>query len=135
MLRSLHIISLFGIYTYTIDFADSQGKGLKFITSPIPYVGPIVAYASTALSCLIAGDVRTFALAVVVLAVIQFVDGQIVNPKILADSVEVHPILVIVALIVGGKVGGVVGMLVAVPCAALAKIYFEKYVAWRDSRN
>lgn len=33
MLRSLHIISLFGIYTYTIDFADSQGKGLKFITS------------------------------------------------------------------------------------------------------
>ena len=87
----------------------------------IPYVGPIVAYASTALSCLIAGDVRTLALAVVVLAVIQFVDGQIVNPKILADSVEVHP--------------GVVGMFVAVPCAALAKIYFEKYVAWRDSRN
>lgn len=101
----------------------------------IPYVGPIVAYASTALSCLVAGDVRTLALAVVVLAVIQFVDGQIVNPKILADSVEVHPILVIVALIVGGKVGGVVGMFVAVPCAALAKIYFEKYVAWRDSRN
>ena len=94
-----------------------------------------MAYASTALSCLVAGDVRTFALAVVVLAVIQFVDGQIVNPKILADSVEVHPILVIVALVVGGKVGGVVGMFVAVPCAALAKIYFEKYVAWRDSRN
>ncbi len=101
----------------------------------IPYVGPIVAYASTAVSCLVAGDVRTFALAVVVLAVIQFVDGQIVNPKILADSVEVHPILVIVALVVGGKVGGVVGMFVAVPCAALAKIYFEKYVAWRDARN
>lgn len=37
MLRSLHIISLFGIYTYTIDFADSQGKGLKFITSPNGY--------------------------------------------------------------------------------------------------
>jgi predicted PurR-regulated permease PerM len=48
--------------------------------------------------------------------------------------VEVHPIVVIVALIVGGKVGGVLGMFVAVPCAALVKIYFERFVAWRAAR-
>lgn len=100
----------------------------------IPYVGPIVAYAATALSCLIGADLTTFVVSVIVLAVIQFVDGQIVNPKILSDSVEVHPIVVIVALIVGGKVGGVLGMFVAVPCAALVKIYFERFVAWRAAR-
>lgn len=37
MLRSLHIISLFGIYTYNIDLTDSQGRGVKFITSPNGY--------------------------------------------------------------------------------------------------
>lgn len=37
MLRSLHIVSLFGIYTYTIDLTDAQGKALKFITSPNGY--------------------------------------------------------------------------------------------------
>lgn len=37
MLHSLHIVSLFGIYTYTIDLTDCQGKGLKFITSPNGY--------------------------------------------------------------------------------------------------
>lgn len=101
----------------------------------IPYVGPIVAYAATALACLVAGDLGRLVVAAIVLAVIQFVDGQIVNPKILADSVEVHPIVVIVALIVGGKIGGLVGMFVAVPCAAMVKIYFERYVAWRAARR
>lgn len=37
MLHSLHIISLFGIYTYRIDLTDPQGRGLKFITSPNGY--------------------------------------------------------------------------------------------------
>ncbi|MGN0076838.1 MAG: AI-2E family transporter [Parafannyhessea sp.] len=101
----------------------------------IPYVGPIVAYASTLLACLVTGDLGKFVWAAIALAVIQFVDGQIVNPKILADSVEVHPIVVIVALIVGGKVGGLAGMFVAVPCAAMVKIYFERYVAWRAARR
>lgn len=101
----------------------------------IPYVGPIVAYASCALSCLATGDLGRLVAAAIALAVIQFVDGQIVNPKILADSVEVHPIIVIVALIVGGKVGGLVGMFVAVPCAAMVKIYFERYVAWRAAQR
>ncbi len=41
----------------------------------------------------------------------------------------------IVALIVGGKIGGLVGMFVAVPCAAMVKIYFERYVAWRAARR
>jgi predicted PurR-regulated permease PerM len=40
-------------------------------------------------------------------------------------------VLVIVALLAGGKVGGVVGMLIAVPVAALLKLQFEKYVEKR----
>ena len=59
----------------------------------------------------------------------MFIDGNIIGPRMLSSNVEVHPVLVIVALLAGGKVGGVVGMLVAVPVAALLKLQFDRYVA------
>ncbi|HAE81631.1 MAG TPA: AI-2E family transporter, partial [Lachnoclostridium sp.] len=68
------------------------------------------------------------ALGGVILAVVMFVDGNIINPRLLSANVEVHPVLVIVALLAGGQIGGVVGMLVSVPCAAFLKLQFDKYV-------
>ena len=65
----------------------------------------------------------------------MFIDGNVINPRMLSSNVEVHPVLVIVALLAGGKVGGVVGMLVAVPVAALLKLQFEKYVSKRKKLN
>jgi predicted PurR-regulated permease PerM len=46
----------------------------------------------------------------------------------------VHPVLVIVALLAGGRIGGIVGMLVSVPVAAFLKIQFEKHLAARKAR-
>jgi predicted PurR-regulated permease PerM len=67
----------------------------------------------------------------VILAAVMFIDGNIINPRMLSSNVEVHPVLVILALLAGGKVGGVVGMLIAVPVAALLKLQFERYVEKR----
>ena len=53
----------------------------------------------------------------------------------LSSNVEVHPVLVIIALLAGGKVGGVVGMLVAVPVAALLKLQFERYIERRKAKQ
>ena len=65
---------------------------------------------------------------VVIVFVIQTIDGNIVNPKLLSSNIEVHPMLVIIALIIGSSTGGIVGMLAAVPIAALLKIQFERLV-------
>ena len=94
----------------------------------IPYVGPVVAYGSTILVCLVTGDFRRLLVAIVVLFVIQTVDGNVINPRLLSSSIDVHPMLVIAALIVGGAVGGIVGMLFAVPVAAFLKIQFDKII-------
>jgi predicted PurR-regulated permease PerM len=53
----------------------------------------------------------------------------------LSSNVEVHPVLVIIALLAGGSIGGVVGMLIAVPVAALIKLQFEKYIERRKARS
>ena len=50
----------------------------------------------------------------------------------LSNSVEVHPILVVIALIAGAAVGGIAGMLVAVPVAAWLKIQLDR---WMDANE
>ncbi len=101
---------------------------LTGIGNLIPYVGPIVGYGSTAVVCLLNGDIRHLVIGVLVLFVIQTVDGNIINPRLLSSNIDVHPMLVIAALLVGSAVGGLLGMLLAVPVAALLKIIFDKSI-------
>ena len=54
----------------------------------------------------------------------------------LSDNVEVHPLLVVTALIAGGAIGGIAGMLIAVPTAALIKMQFDRALQkMEESRN
>ncbi len=101
---------------------------LTGIGNLIPYVGPIVAYGSTILVCLIHFDIQKLIIGVIVICVIQTIDGNVINPRLLAHSISVHPMLVIASLIVGGAAGGIVGMLLAVPVAALMKLYFDRFI-------
>ena len=99
----------------------------------VPYVGPVVGFGSLIIVCLAEGSIAHLIIGGVILAAVMFIDGNIINPRMLSSNVEVHPVLVIIALLAGGKVGGVVGMLVAVPVAALLKLQFERYVEKRKA--
>ena len=100
----------------------------------IPYVGPVIGYLTLALVCIPTGAWAKFIAGAVVLAILLFVDGNIINPRLLSSNVKVHPLLVVAALIGGGAVGGFVGMLIAVPTAALIKIQFDRYLERREAR-
>ena len=52
--------------------------------------------------------------------------------KLLNKSIEIHPMLVIVAIIAGGAIGGIVGMLIAIPVTAFFKIQFDRYLDKRE---
>ena len=101
----------------------------------VPYVGPVVGFGSLIIVCLAEGSVTHLIIGGVILAAVMFIDGNIINPRMLSSNVEVHPVLVIIALLAGGKIGGVVGMLVAVPVAALLKLQFERYVEKRKAQH
>ncbi|MBP3898476.1 MAG: AI-2E family transporter [Mogibacterium sp.] len=94
----------------------------------IPYVGPVIGYLTLALVCIPTGAWTKLIAGAIVLAILLFVDGNIINPRLLSSNVMVHPLLVVAALIGGGAVGGFVGMLIAVPTAALIKIQFDRYL-------
>ena len=100
----------------------------------IPYVGPVVGFASLVIVCLSEGNLLHLALGGAVLLLVMTIDGNIINPKLLSSNVEIHPVLVLVAIIAGGQIGGIVGMLIAVPVAALIKLQFEKFIARRRAQ-
>ena len=101
---------------------------LTGIGNLIPYVGPIIGFASLAIVAISEGSMFHLAAGGAILGLVMAIDGNIINPKLLSDNVEIHPVLVLVALIAGGEIGGVLGMLLAVPCAALIKLQFERFV-------
>ncbi|MBQ9549477.1 MAG: AI-2E family transporter [Lachnospiraceae bacterium] len=98
----------------------------------IPYVGPVVAYGMTIICCLLKGEFKLIVIGVIIVFIIQTIDGNIVNPRLLSSSIDVHPVLVIVALLFGGAIGGLLGMLLAVPVAAFLRIQFERFVKFRE---
>ena len=101
----------------------------------IPYVGPVVGFATLVIVCLIESAWSKLLIGGIILAVILVLDGNLINPKLLSSSIEIHPLLVFAAMTAGSAVGGLLGMLVAVPLAALLKIEFDKYVNKKEKEK
>jgi predicted PurR-regulated permease PerM len=115
-------LSIIGI-EYAILIAILAGLG-----NLIPYVGPFIAYGGVILSSIIDGDMKTFIIAMIFLLIIQTIDGNVIGPKLLSNSIEVHPMLVVIFILFGSAIGGLMGMLFAVPVGALIKVIFVRFV-------
>lgn len=101
----------------------------------IPYFGSIIAVAVSSLITLISGGLSQMIWMIIVAVVIQQIDSNIINPKILGNSLKVSPIIIIAAVTVGGAYFGVVGMFLAVPVAAALKIIIMDYIDYRLNKK
>lgn len=94
----------------------------------IPYFGPIIAYISTTIVCLMNGEMNKLVISIIILVIIQFIDGNFIGPKLLSRSIQIHPLIIIISLIFGSAIGGFLGMLLAVPVGAYIKLVFVKFI-------
>jgi len=91
------------------------------IADLIPYFGPIIgAIPAVGLALLNSSQQALYVLLVMV--VVQQVENNLLSPKILGDSVGLHPVVVIFVLLAGGHLFGILGMLLAVPLTAILRI-------------
>lgn len=88
----------------------------------VPFVGPWVGGALGVTVGLVTGSVSTAIAAAVVALVVQQIDNNFVSPTVLRATVRLHPAVVILVLLLGGAVGGLWGVLLAVPVTASVKI-------------
>lgn len=70
-----------------------------------------------------------------IVIILQQIDSNIINPKIIGDSLEISPLLVIIAVTVGGAYFGVLGMFLAVPVAAVFKIIINDWIEAKKEKS
>lgn len=95
------------------------------VAAVVPYLG---AWSSAIPAVLVAQSTvspTTALLTALLFLGIQQLEGNFLTPKIQGDTLRVHPILVFLAVIVGGGLAGIVGVIVAVPAPAVLCILFD----------
>lgn len=91
------------------------------VTNIIPYFGPIIGAIPAVLIAAATSTKQVIWVAVIVFG-LQFAEGNILSPLIVGKSLHMHPLLIMLSLFIGGEIGGVVGLLVAVPILAILKV-------------
>jgi putative permease len=93
------------------------------IANLVPFLGPVAgASAAAIVSVIDTGDLTGAGLIVMVFVILKVMDDTLVQPLVVARSVDLHPLVVLLAVIVGGKFFGVLGMLLSVPVAGFIKV-------------
>jgi predicted PurR-regulated permease PerM len=90
----------------------------------LPIIGPILSAIPAILLALTAGAQPALA-ALLLYLIVQQVENNILVPKIQGDAVELHPTIVMVALVLGGSIGGLLGAILALPIAAASRDVFR----------
>ena len=105
------------------------------ILNIIPYFGAIIGVGLSILITIFTGGFAKAIWLAIVVIIIQQIDANIINPRILGNSLKVSPILVIFSVTVGGAYFGVLGMFLAVPVVAIIKIILLDYIEYKNSKN
>lgn len=94
----------------------------------IPYFGAIIAVIVTSLITIFTGGFMQAIWVAIILIVLQQIDANIINPKILKDALKISKILIIFSITIGGAYFGVLGMFLGVPVIAVIKMMIYDYI-------
>ncbi len=99
----------------------------------IPFFGAIVAVIIPIFITFCTGGLSKAIWLAVVVIVLQQLDANIINPKIMSDKLKISPILVILSVTIAGAYFGVLGMFLAVPIIAIIKLLLNDYIDYRNA--
>ncbi len=110
-----------------VDFAVLLGC-FAGLTNVIPYFGPVFGAIPAVIVALFTGGFSKAIVTLVAFVIIQQIDGNIINPKIVGSSTGLHPVFVLLAVTFGGYFWGLLGMVLAVPVVACIKLFILRRV-------
>ena len=116
-------ISVVGLFLLGVPYALVLGVFVS-VMAVIPYLGAWLS-AIPAVAVALTVSPTTAVLTALLFLGIQQLEGNFLTPKIQGDTLRVHPVLVFLAVIVGGGLGGIFGVIVAVPSLAVGRVLFN----------
>lgn len=106
---------MFGFLAFLLNFIPNIGSIIAIILPlPVALIDPELGMISKILVLVIPGS-------------IQFIIGNLLQPKMMGESLDLHPVVVLLSLIFFGTIWGIIGMFLAVPITAVVKILLERF--------
>ncbi|MDO3662787.1 AI-2E family transporter [Bacillus sp. C28GYM-DRY-1] len=103
-------------------------------TSIVPYLGPTIAITPAIIIALVTSPLMLLKL-VIVWTIVQLIEGKLISPQIMGKNLHIHPITIIFLLLTAGKLFGVVGIILAIPGYAVAKVITTHLFDWFKMRS
>ena len=101
----------------------------------IPYFGAIIAVTISVILTILTGGISQAIEMAIVVIILQQIDANFINPKIVGESLEISPLLVIFSVTVGGAYFGILGMFLAVPISAVIKLLITDWVEYKYQKK
>lgn len=134
------LVALFvGIFTFIGYLIIGLPYGLTLaivvaITNIIPYLGPFIGAAPAVIIGLLDSPTKAL-LVIVVITIVQQIDGNFISPLVIGKRLDIHPLTIIIILLVAGNLAGVLGMILGVPLYAVTKTIIVNIVKLVQLRN
>ena len=104
------------------------------VTNMIPFFGPFIGGVPSALLIMLVNPWQALFF-IIFIVVLQQIDGNFICPRVLGQQVGLSPFWVITAIIVGGSLFGIVGMLIGVPTFAVIYSIAKMYIARKERQK
>lgn len=122
----LGILNSLGLWFIGITYPAFWGFLAAFLAI-IPFVGTFLGGLMTVIYAVATTTSIWQPIAVIGLfSFVQFLEGNVITPKIVGESVKVNPLAIILSLVIGGSIWGVAGLILAVPVIATLKKIMEQ---------
>lgn len=128
------IVTTIAMLIMNIQYATLLGF-LIGLFNLIPFFGAIVAVVISAFITICTGGLGQAVWMTIVIVILQQIDANIINPKIIGDKLQMSPILVIFSVTFAGAYFGVLGMFLAVPIVAMFKLIINDYLDYKKEKN
>ncbi|TSC95926.1 MAG: hypothetical protein Athens101410_250 [Parcubacteria group bacterium Athens1014_10] len=123
------LVSYLGLLVIGVRYALVLGL-FAGLTEIIPYLGPWIGAVPAVLIAFFQAPIKALVVAVFYLLV-QQLENVIIVPRVMSKAVGLNPIIIICSLWVGGRISGILGMLIAVPVAGILSVIVKDYIEFK----
>ncbi len=103
-----------------LDYALSLAIFAMFLII-VPFLGPLIGIMPALFVAMMSGDMWMAVKVILVLLVVQQIEGNLVTPNIMGNRLNIHPLTIILLLMIAGALYGFIGILIAIPTYAVLK--------------
>ena len=120
------ILSSIGLFIFQVRFYIILGF-FAGVFNMIPFIGPIIGSIPAVFITILSTPEKTISI-IIMFLVIQQLESSLISPRIISGRVGLHPLVLIFSLLVGAKIMGIWGVLLAVPTAGCIKVFADFFI-------